>query len=709
MEAVILQRREFDKLYKNYDYEIDNSYQDLGVYLYKKARYFGVDLITYNNDEKNNQIIEEIKEKYSKLGYAINCKSYKNIEDAEEQLYKSFFSFVTTKQRLKRKYEKFTSNQNNKLISGNYEYISSPYEIIDEDHFDDDILVEIKSILHKDSPQLIIVEAAAGYGKTCTAYELLNLLTKDNTCQNPIFTELSRNRSASIFRYILLDEIDLEYPSLNSQLVKHEIYTGRIPLIIDGFDELLEKVPLEVNSKNRSFEEVESMLDTIGNLLINKAKIILTTRKTAILTGEGFAKWKQKWDHSFSISIFSIKEPRIEDWLGERKSFLLKEINFPIKQIANPVLLSYLRSINVNNFNDLIKEPDTILQKYFNSLLTREIERHKLLISVDNQYLIFKQVAKYFIQFDTSVETKEWIKIIIKDQCLKILEDARLQYSENRPTVEELTDTLVIHALLDRKGRDELFIGFVNDFVFGTLIGDNIIEEPDIFLKELRSNYMIELAATAYKVKSKSEKEMLWKKIQLVENKFELNNHFIFDITLQNKLMRNFNESVFDSIEIFEISFDSDFIIEKSVFIGCTFTKCKFNLDKFKAISFLNCFFEDCESTNNGNLIDSSLGFTVINCKQSGNIILKVPEDNNHDESKEIENVILEILWNVTGIYKYKSLLKLINELTRRFSKQKVIIAIEKLHQEKYLSIKGEEIILNINKNEDVKRRINII
>ena len=79
------------------------------------------------------------------------------------------------------------------------------------------------------------------------------------------------------------------------------------------------------------------------------------------------------------------------------------------------------------------------------------------------------------------------------------------------------------------------------------------------------------------------------------------------------------------------------------------------------------------------------------------------------DESKEIENVILEILWNVTGIYKYKSLLKLINELTRRFSKQKVIIAIEKLHQEKYLSIKGEEIILNINKNEDVKRRINII
>ena len=52
-------------------------------------------------------------------------------------------------------------------------------------------------------------------------------------------TVLSKNRSASIFRYILLDEIDHEYPTLDSNLVTHEIRTGRIPLIIDGFDELL--------------------------------------------------------------------------------------------------------------------------------------------------------------------------------------------------------------------------------------------------------------------------------------------------------------------------------------------------------------------------------------------------------------------------------------------------------------------------------------
>ena len=56
-----------------------------------------------------------------------------------------------------------------------------------------------------------------------------------------MFTELARNRSANIFKYILLDEINIEYPTLNLELVTKEIKNGRIPLIIDGFDELIIK------------------------------------------------------------------------------------------------------------------------------------------------------------------------------------------------------------------------------------------------------------------------------------------------------------------------------------------------------------------------------------------------------------------------------------------------------------------------------------
>src|SRR5690606_4626603 len=139
------------------------------------------------------------------------------------------------------------------------------------------IIKSITEHLKNKKPHLIIIEAAAGYGKTCTSYELLNGFLESTSCEIPLMTELSRNRGANIFRYILLDEIDRQYPNLDSKIVKHEIQTGRIPLIIDGFDELLKKSNIVISDKKEVFSEVETMLDTIGNLLDNKAKIILTT------------------------------------------------------------------------------------------------------------------------------------------------------------------------------------------------------------------------------------------------------------------------------------------------------------------------------------------------------------------------------------------------------------------------------------------------
>ncbi len=194
-----------------------------------------------------------------------------------------------------------------------------------------DSLIEIvNSILKRNHPQLVIIEAAAGYGKTCASYEILNrLVNKSDQILSPLFTELSKNRSAKIFRYILLDEIDLEFPTLNSELVIHEIKTGRIPLIIDGFDELLEKVNVSNIDISDAFGEIETMLNTIGNLLDKNAKIILTTRKTAIFSGFEFDKWVQKWDNKFEVTRFSLKEPRIKDWLGTERFSIVKNSEYP--------------------------------------------------------------------------------------------------------------------------------------------------------------------------------------------------------------------------------------------------------------------------------------------------------------------------------------------------------------------------------------------
>lgn len=44
-----------------------------------------------------------------------------------------------------------------------------------------------------------------------------------------------------MFRYVLLDEIDRKFTTLSSDLVIAEIRNGNVPLVIDGFDELISR------------------------------------------------------------------------------------------------------------------------------------------------------------------------------------------------------------------------------------------------------------------------------------------------------------------------------------------------------------------------------------------------------------------------------------------------------------------------------------
>lgn len=149
-----------------------------------------------------------------------------------------------------------------------------------------------------DGAQLVILEAAAGYGKTCTSYAILKSMSEvDKLDYVPIFTELSKNRKAAVFRYVLLDEIDRKFSSLSSKLVISEIQGGKVPLIIDGFDELISRSnPSMKTDNNYDDEDAQTMLDTIAELFQGdcKTKMVLTSRKSAIFTGELFKEWIEK-------------------------------------------------------------------------------------------------------------------------------------------------------------------------------------------------------------------------------------------------------------------------------------------------------------------------------------------------------------------------------------------------------------------------------
>ncbi|MBA3827908.1 MAG: hypothetical protein H0X33_03135 [Taibaiella sp.] len=702
--------KEIEKIYKTYGFEIEHVGEEILCFLYKKGRYFGVDIIPLKDCENTREKIQSIHKDYSASGYAVNVKSFTKQDELEKELFKSFFSYDATIERLKRKYQEFTSKQTKSLLRNQYEYINTPYELYDKNEIQqqENLLESVTNVLRKKTPQLLIIEAAAGYGKTCSAYEILHkLIQQDVEVVCPLFTELSKNRSAKIFRYILLDEIDQEFSSLNSDLVIYEIKNGRIPLIIDGFDELLDKANASDIDVTKSFEEIETMLDTIGNLLERNAKIILTTRKTAIFSGAEFDKWYERWSTNFEVTRFSLKEPRIKDWLGNERFAIVKNQNLPIQNIANPVLLTYLKNISLIDFKTQLENPNLLVTQYFHSMLERERERQNLILTAEQQYQIFKNVTKMLLEFDITVESKEFFKEIIKEDNLKLLEATRALYTHNKPTIDNLVDTLATHALLDRKGREGTEIGFINDFVLGIFIGDILCESTTEKIENDYSFYMLDLACTAYKVQNLENKSSLWEKVNCVTHKLQPISIFNYDITLKGMLMRTYFDLTISNITYFNIIFDNH-VIENSVFINCSFRNCTFNVIYLKGVSFISCVFENCRELNNMYL-DSTSEIYVLNCTIRDCQILENYNYHKQEQPALFTDLEKEILKKIYTISATKShhISKIVQSFAKNQSKM-IYNSLDNLQKRDFIQVHGSHINFNINKLSTIKSQIGI-
>jgi hypothetical protein len=698
-----------DKLYKQYGYKVVAKADSVKLYLYEQGRYYGADIIPLDESDTTIEECNKIKSEYANGGYAVQIKKYSDNENAALELYRSFFSYDTTKKRINNKYQEFTKLQS-KINGGyKYEYINSPFQINNEASATNDIINQISLVLKRKRPQLVIIEASAGYGKTCTAFEVLKTLLSCDFCENPLMTVLSRNRGANIFRYILLDEIDREYPTLDSNLVTFEIKTGRIPLIIDGFDELLSKSDIVKSEKDKVFGEVETMLDTIGNLLKGNAKIILTSRRTAIFAGQEFQNWLKKWNDEFDSTRFSIEIPRIKDWLTLDRLTAIRDSQIPVENIANPVLLTYLRNLEETIFIKHLLEPNSIIKKYFYSLHQREMIRQDLKISPEDQYSIFKNVVRMMIHFNETSDERSFFRDIIIDQNKEILDKAIKLYPADK-TIEWLADKLINHALLDRKGRDEDMIGFINDFVFGTFIGEIMSEATYGEIEKSFSPYMVEIGATAYRVQSTENKILLWNKIEAFKEKFENSILFSFDITLKGQIERSFELAIFQSIQIFKIQFTNKFIISSSVFINCKFKNCIFNSGAFESVSFIECLFEDCK-TEDIEHINEYINTYTIKCTQKGSDVLTYDTNSSEGNDKadlvKKENEFLKEFYQFEIEFKSQRLMQFMKRHDK--SEHKFIASIiNKLEKEKIIRISGLDMFIEVNKLKLVKQRIGI-
>lgn len=573
----ILKKRLIE-IYHGYGFELARYYDQEQVLVFTlKTGYFdNADLVPLGHDATTKAAFDE----FTKMGYACTVRSVLTAEQAEQQLFKGFFSVESILARLESDYKKFTKS----IVSiysdqAVYEYINAPYQINGREGLDSPAEEVIKRI-NSTKPTLFLIEAAAGFGKTCTAYELVHKLTQRGEFL-PLFSELARNRQAVIFRYILLDEIDRTFPVLSSRLVQNEMKNGRVVTILDGFDELLRKT-----EDGSDFENSEPMLETIGEFLTGNAKIVLTTRRTVLFEGDAFHNWVEKHTDLFDLVRIKISEPKVADWLPEERISALRGEGLKIEDMANPVLLSYLRCIPDEDFIDVASYPQELVEKYFDFMLDREKIRQDLRIDSEKQQRILRTIAEDMVEFGYTSESRDYIVDQIERDNGKLLDEAILAYPPSeRPTREGLVNKLASHALLDRSIREPNKIGFVNEFAFGHFIAQSILQKEEWLSDDLR---FIEPAVMSYQPRASESKENLWRHLSQSIEFLSISDRLDITIRLRGEIALELVDDEAQGLEIDHVVVGNQRIVNFQ-FNECVFRRCIFDLTKMSNVTFLNC------------------------------------------------------------------------------------------------------------------------
>ena len=525
----------------------------------------------------------------------------------------------------------------------------------------------------------------------------------------PIFTELSKNRKAALFRYVLLDEIDRKFTSLSSELVISEIRNGKVPLIIDGFDELISRSNKNMSDPNSVEDDSQTMLDTIAELFEPgcQTKVVLTSRKSAIFTGDIFEEWKDKHLPKCNVTRVSIDEPTVSDWIGFEKTEYLEKHGIPFASIINPILLAFMRSMEMDKFEETCSNVENVISYYFNSLLERERERQSLQLTVKEQYRIMEQIAKDFVEFEIIAEEISFIR----DLFIEIIHDNYKSYRdryvaiEERPTEEEFATKLAGHALLNRISPQKNQIGFINDFIFGILIGDCILEDDSI-LEEMDGKY-IDIACTAYASRSDEKKNELLEKVLPQIDRLNYEQQLDTEIKLANTIQRNYESHYFSNRSFQDVFFDGSYGFKKCTFRNCLFKESIFVTRAFEECSFYDCKFYDIEvirdTTTNRKLIFSA------NCVGHEKLMKESAYEEANIVTDNYEQIVLKMYWRKgnrfsRGRLPEMFLLRTPNEETR----MGIANALESLKHKNLLYKEGHYWFVNTEKIKEIKEILEI-
>ncbi len=703
----VLSMKQLDELYQRYGFtKIGLSEGDVRVYSLSRGYFHNADVVALTGDLT---AAEATKAALERSGYSARVRPFLSLEQAEAALFDGFFATGPTKLRLANEYERFSKRLSDAL-GGDYQYIDVTYSVEESaiSSPESGIVKRIARLLSEPGPRLVLLEAAAGFGKTCTAYEVLNTIVGGGSERIPLLTELSRNRQAKIFRYVLLDEIDRNFPGIHSDLIAHYIRSGKIPLIIDGFDELLQgSSPTHV----ASFEDAETMLETIRGLIGRDAKILLTTRKTAILSGDDFDRWLGEHDLQFDVHRFRLEPPTPGDWIGSARMSIAEANGIPLRELANPVLLTFLRNLTDAEYEKCCSGSSGVVDEYFSRLLERERSRQDLQMIVKEQLSVFRQLASEMLDLDINAESREYVCLRIQESNAPLLALVRERYtSDVRPSIEELVNKLVNHALLDRFGAKEDSIGFINDFVFGSLIGDTLMAKHEEGAW-IGSESLAMLAVTAFRARPVFQRRALYRSLASMLQLMDTDLRVATDVNLTGLVGCSLRAASIQGHE-----FEGAFLADSVSWTDCVVTDCKFSdleldLSRMAGCTFINCcfyrcqFYEDPEAQPNG--------FAFIGCSGSESYdefakqhLFGNAEDVHEAETDQGEREVLERFWppgRANFTERKATRILFLGRSGARADRMMINQAIKNLESRGIISVERQCAKLNTNKLAEIK------
>ena len=646
---------EIKKIFEAYGYsELEYQEGKYIVFLLATSMYPAVEIVPLS--EKSLKDIDLIRKKYGEIGYAVRVYVLNTLEELDMYLFNLFFQVEISNSRINGMYKTYTDNvmlayapNRENMASMHYSFIEIPYTR--EENFGVEerprisVVSSIKQDLEKQGAQFIIVEAGAGFGKTSTAYELLHTYADIKKDIRPFFMRLERDRNVSVFKYLLLSQIDEDFRvKLGSDIVIRNIKKGYIPLIIDGFDELLSK-DMDNGSMVVSSEKVETMLSTLADLLTDQTKIVLTTRKTAIFSGEQFYDWYyktlQNGHEDFELVRYQLETPKIENWLSKERR---EKLPSSFENMSNPVILGYLRYVDDDTFSKILTET-SLTEHYFTSILKREIKRQDLPFKTTEQIEILRKLAALFAGLETSVLPRGEVKDAIMEMCYNLLSENATSLKD----IQTLANALTNHAFLDRKNENK--VGFINDFVFGMFMAYSLMYDTESLILDYHKEMtypFIDKVIIAGGVCNQSQKLQIAEHVEKLPATNDILRFWV-DTVLRGELSRDYAEVSFDGRTIRNVQFVGNYKLTNCTFSNMSFVDCIFDFNQVQMCLFVNCNFVHCMKEGDANQCE------FYSCQQDSDIYPEIDynaSDQQLDSSEyKVDNVIklLEKYFQVDG------------------------------------------------------------